>query len=324
MQLPRLLDAGTPVHLRVAGLTIQVSHSAPDLNVAPGTAWSRFVVEAAPPDVAIEVSAHTLGEDGAGACLFDSGGPWRLYRHGDGFLFRFHSATLESSPYKTALFNHDFSRGHVWLHRPFFAGAPLVDPLEYPLDELLVISLLGQGRGVEIHGCGVVDGSRGYLFVGQSGAGKTTMARLWQAVPGAVILSDDRVVLRSDADGHWMYGTPWHGEEPLASPGRVRLAGVFFLKHHDRQEIATVTRIDGVTRLFASSFLPFHDANALDFTLAFIDSLVGRVPCFELWFTPDAAALELVRRTCEAPDLERLSPATADNSRGASRHPPRQ
>jgi hypothetical protein len=268
--------------------------------VAPGSAWSRFIVDARPPDVHIEVSARALGEDGAGECLFDSGGPWRLYRHHDGFLFRFHSATLPSSPYKTALFVPDFSRGHVCLHRPFFADAPSVDPLEYPLDELLVISLLGQGRGVEVHGCGIADGSSGHLFVGQSGAGKTTIARLWQAEPDVVVLSDDRVVLRSDEDGLWMYGTPWHGEEPLASPGRVRLAGVYFLKHHERHEMASVARVDAVTRFFAASFPPFHDAHALEFTLAFIDAVVARTPCVELRFAPNATVLDLVRRASEA------------------------
>jgi hypothetical protein len=288
------------VHLRVAGFTIQVTCTGQDLNVAPGRTSSRFLVDAAPPDVQIEVIARNLGDDGARECLFDSGGPWRLYRHDDGFLFRFFfrsfSSPLESSPYKTALFNHDFSSGQVCLHRPFFADAPTVDPLEYPLDELLVISLLGQGRGVEIHGCGVVEGSTGYLFVGQSGAGKTTIARLWLAERDAVILSDDRVVLRGDTDGLWMYGTPWHGEEPLASPERARLAGVFFLQHHERHEIAPVTRADGVARLFAASFPPFHNAPALDFTLGFIDSIVGRIPCVDLRFAPDPTVLDFVRR----------------------------
>jgi hypothetical protein len=284
------------VYLRVAGFTIQVTSTAQDLNVAPGTAWSRFVVDAATPDVRIEVIVGNLGDDGAGACLFDSGGPWRLYRHRDGFLFRFFSSTLASSPYKTALFTHDFSRGEVRLHRPFFADATIVDPLEYPLDELLVISLLGHGRGVEIHGCGVVEGSTGYLFVGQSGAGKTTLARLWLAERDAVIVSDDRVVLRADTDGVWMHGTPWHGEEPLASPGRARLAGVFFLQQHEREAVVPVGRLDGVARLFAASFPPFHNAAALDFTLGFIDSVVRATPCFELRFAPAATVLELVRR----------------------------
>jgi hypothetical protein len=288
------------VHLSVAGFTIQVTCTAQDQNVAPGSAWSRFIVGARPPDVQIEVIARTLGDDGARECLFDSGGPWRLYRHDDGFLFRFFvrapSSTIEPSPYKTALFNHDFSRGQVCLHRPFFADASAVDPLEYPLDELLVISLLGQGRGVEIHGCGVVEGSTGYLFVGQSGAGKTTMARLWQAERDAVILSDDRVVLRGEADGLWMYGTPWHGEAPLASPERARVAAIFFLQQHERHEIAPVTRVDGVARLFAASFPPFHNAPALDFTLGFIDAVVGRIPRVELRFAPDSTVLDFVRR----------------------------
>jgi hypothetical protein len=119
---------------------------------------------------------------------------------------------------------------------------------------------------------------------------------LWLAGRDAVILSDDRVVLRGEPDGLWMYGTPWHGEEPLASPDRVRLAGVFFLHHHERHEIAPVTRVDGVARLFAASFPPFHDARALDFTLGFIDSLVERIPCFELRFTPSPSILDFVRR----------------------------
>ena len=70
-------------------------------------------------------------------------------------------------------------------------------PLEYPLDELLLQGLLARGRGAEIHACGIADGSgRGLLFVGQSGAGKTTMARLWEGERGITVLSDDRIILR--------------------------------------------------------------------------------------------------------------------------------
>jgi hypothetical protein len=283
------------VHLRVAGFTIHVICADRDLPLAPGRESVPFLVEPAPADVQITVAWDDLSDDGAGDCLFDSGGSWRLYRHDGGYLFRFFSSTLESSPYKTALFNRDFSVGQVRLHRDFFADASSIDPLEYPLDELLVISLLSQGRGVEIHGCGLVDGSTGYLFVGQSGAGKSTMARLWLGDSGTVILSDDRVVLRSDADGIWMYGTPWHGEEPLASPHRARLAGLFFLRHSDRQELVPVTRSASVARLFAASFPPFHDATALDFTLRFLDGVVTRVPCLELGFSPEPTVLDLVR-----------------------------
>jgi hypothetical protein len=284
------------VFLRVAGFTLRVTCRETNLNVAPGRASSPFVVAPQPHDVSLEVVSRAIGNDGAGECLFDSGGPWRLYRHDDGFLFRFYSSTCESGPYKTALMSHDFSRGLITLHSPFFAGTETVDPLEYPLDELLIIGLLGRGRGVEIHGLGVLDrDSRGYLFVGQSGAGKSTLARLWLGTGGGAILSDDRIVLRGDGDELWMYGTPWHGEEPLASPSCARPAGIFFLRHAERHALAPLANADAVARLFAACFPPFHSADALGFTLEFLESVVAGIPCFELQFAPTSSAVDFLR-----------------------------
>jgi hypothetical protein len=289
------------VHIRIAGLTIQIAWTEPDLQglrVAPAGAAVPFLVDAAPADVRIDLVARVLDDDdGARECLFDSGGSWRLYRHDEGFLFRFFSSAFGPVPYKTAHFTPDFSCGRVTLNRAFFANAATVDPLEYPLDELLVISLLARERGLELHACGLVDGPTGYLFVGQSGAGKSTIARLWQDEGHAAILSDDRIVVRREPDGLWMYGTPWHGEAPLASPRRARIDAVFFLSHHAHDEALELRRAAAVTRLFAASFPPFHDSRALEFSLAFLESLVLRTPCFELRFAPTPAILQLVRDT---------------------------
>lgn len=298
------------MYLRIAGFTLHVSTDDTDLPLAPARAAVPFLIDPAsaspvpPIDVEITVSMADLAADGPDRpetdvhdCLFDSGGTWRLYRHARGLQLRCFSSDLPGTPYKSALFDREVSRVHVQLHRPFFAGARAIDPLEYPLDELLVITRLGRGGGVEMHGCGVIDRQSGWLFVGSSGAGKTTMARLWLAERDAVILSDDRIVLRADDTGVWMYGTPWHGDEPLASPRRSRLDGIFFLRHADRNVVAPVARADAVARLFTASFPPFHDAAALDFTLDFLDRVAQTSRCLELGFTPDRRALDLVRST---------------------------
>jgi hypothetical protein len=291
------------VHLRVGGFTIRIAWSGTEphgLRLAPSPAAVPFLVDPQPPavtvDITVDVAVGTTADDGARECLFDSGGPWRLYRHDDGFLFRFFASTFGARPYKTARVAPDFSRGHVTLDRDFFAGAASIDPLEYPLDELLVIALLAQGRGLEIHGCGVADRhGRGYLFVGQSGAGKSTMARLWTGESGAVILSDDRIVIRRHGEEVWMYGTPWHGEAPLASPSRARLDALFFLRHGQRNEVQEVGGAGASARLVAASFPPFHDRRGLAFTLEFLEWVTGRIPCRELSFVPGKAVLPLVR-----------------------------
>ena len=286
------------MHIRIGGFTIRLAWIGPepqDLRLAPSSAAAPFVVDPQPPDVAIDVDLGVAANDGARECLFDSGGPWRLYRHDEGFLFSFFASTFGERPYKTARFTPDFSRGRVTLDREFFTGAASVDPLDYPLDELLVIALLAQGRGLEVHACGIADErGAGHLFVGQSGAGKSTMARLWTAEAGAVILSDDRIVLRQHDDELWIYGTPWHGEAPLASPARARLDRVFFLRHARRDELHDVGRTDAAARLFAASFPLFHDARAVAFSLAFLESVVTRVPCHELGFVPGPAVLGLL------------------------------
>lgn len=159
-----------------------------------------------------------------------------------------------------------------------------------------MVHLLAQGRGVEVHGSGIIlpDG-RGMLFAGQSGAGKTTLSKLWLAEPGVKILSDERIIVRKEADGMWMYGTPWHGDGYIANQGRAPLSHVFFLRHGAHNELVNVPRSTAVAKLFSCGFAPFHDAPGLDFTLSFLDDLARLCPCDELRFVPDRSALDFVR-----------------------------
>ena len=160
---------------------------------------------------------------------FDSGGVWTLRRSADELVFEFRSPRFGAVPYKIGRFRPDFSTGEVVLHRPYFPSARHFYPLEYPLDELIFTNLLSRRNGVELHGCGVVDGDEGLLFLGFSGAGKSTLARLWRRQPGATILSDDRIILRPGGGRVMMHGTPWHGDEALVAKGPVPLSRVFVL-----------------------------------------------------------------------------------------------
>jgi hypothetical protein len=156
------------------------------------------------------------------------------------------------------------------------------------LDELLLLNLLSQGRGAEIHGCGVVDAAgHGHLFAGQSGAGKSTMARLWQERKDARVLSDDRIVLRKANGKIWIYGTPWHGDAGSAAAARAPLSRIYFLRHEQENELIPTREAEAVGRLLACSFPPFYSPKGLRFTLGFLEEVVKAVGCFELGFVPD-------------------------------------
>src|SRR5436309_140602 len=288
--------------LRVANLTIALTSEDPMLAVPPEGAMRQFLVQNGDPDLRLQARWGKLDAVSGGEPLFDSGGLWRLVAANGSLRFSFTSPALGPLPYKVANVDKGFTAGEVCLHRPYFPPGQAANPLEYPLDELLMIYLLAAGRGVEVHACGVVaPNGQGYLFVGQSGAGKTTMARLWQkpqaggGAGGIMILSDDRIILRKGNGTVWMYGTPWHGEAAMACADRAPLAGIYLLRHGASNALVPQRRSQAITRLLASSFTPLYSRDALDFTLGFLDQVVRAVPCHELSFTPDERVVALVR-----------------------------
>ena len=130
---------------------------------------------------------------------FDSGGCWALRRERESLFFDVYSPLFGATPIHSLRLDGDGRRGEVVLERTHHESSPSVDPLGFPLAELLLNQRLARAGGVEFHGCGIrTPEGRGLLFVGHSGDGKTTTAKLWDGRPGVTILSDDRIIVRSD------------------------------------------------------------------------------------------------------------------------------
>lgn len=258
-----------------------------------------FLVADRHPDVRIRAFWTDEPIAPAGKLLFDGGHAWRLYADAAERLLTFRSAINEQLPYKSARFNADFTEGIVTLYRPHFADQAVatIDPLDYPLDELLMIHLLSQGRGVAVHGCGLLDaGGRAYVFAGQSGAGKSTLARLCADTPGITLLSDERLIVRTDRPHPTVYGTPWHGDARFVSAASGPLAGIFFLKHASAHALLPVDGALAAARLFSCAFLPFHDAAAVERTVGAVVRATASAPCYELQFTPEPSVVDLLAR----------------------------
>src|SRR5258708_19577136 len=165
--------------VRVGGVSLQFA-SVDSAAIALLPPLDQFQVEAGVPDIAIQVEwLPELPVSPAGQ-LFDSGYTWRLYDAESGLRFDFFAPAFGRGPYKRLLINSQFSRARLQMNENSFAGMTRVpSPLEYPLDELLIMHSLTQEKAIELHGVGIVGPTASTnLFVGPSRSAKSTPPRL--------------------------------------------------------------------------------------------------------------------------------------------------
>jgi hypothetical protein len=272
------------VRVRVAGVTLHLHTRAGARPIRLPPELRPFLVDRGR-DIEVEVveTALPTAEDPPS---FASGGLWTVYE-GDGrLLYVIREPLAGRAPLSALLIDRGRRRGVL-----FLPPSSRMPTLHYPLDELIFQHHLAQHGGVEVHACGIAVAGRALLFCGVSGAGKTTMARLWRRRrPPADVLSDDRMVIRERGGRPWAFGTPWHGSGRYASPRGLPLGAVFFLARGRRTTIEPMGAAAGAAELFARSFPPPWERAAVERVLALCARAAQAVPCARLRVRPDGSA----------------------------------
>lgn len=143
------------------------------------------------------------------------------------------------------------------------------------------------------HGsCVAVDGA-GYLFTAKSGTGKSTHVRLWREMLGsrAVMVNDDKPLIRLSDSGAFVCGTPWDGKHRLSSNLCVPLKAVCLLERAEENRIERVPAREAYPLLIQQAYRP-RDPDALARTMDLIDRLVRSVSLYRLRCNMDPAAAE--------------------------------
>jgi hypothetical protein len=277
--------------LRIGGVAVAIDCTDERLVSRLAAPLSAFLA-AEPCAIDFTLTARVLEtyEPPRGECLFDSGEVWSLHRDGQAFRIECRSPLFGETPYKVAVIDEGFTHAEVLMR----TGTAQAHPIEFPIDELLFNALLARRGAIEVHACGVIDGSDGYLFIGNSGDGKTTTAGLWMSLGGEIV-SDDRVVLRKHDGAWWMYGTPWHGEAEICSPSRAPLRRIFALDKATANGMAPLSAAQGAARILACAFPPFHDTEGMKNAIGIAAALASEVPVTRFSFANDPSAVAFVR-----------------------------
>ena len=142
------------------------------------------------------------------------------------------------------------------------------------------------------HGSVVAVDGEGYLFTAKSGTGKSTHTALWREVFGdrAVMVNDDKPLLRITGEGVTAYGTPWDGKHHLSTNIAVPLRGIAILTRDVTNHIEPLSRRAAYPRILQQTYRP-GDPQRLSATLQLVDRLLRRVPVYRLGcnMEPEAA-----------------------------------
>lgn len=276
-------------YFQIAGITIRVESDLPMDQLPFAEALQPFEVQGPGSDMVTLRHVFELpdvAERDLGVPLYRKA-PWTIYRKGDSFIYLGMSQDLEpAESNRVAVFDSDFGHGIIYssprqesrIRREGFPSLTL-----FPTDQILVAQLLAARHGCYLHAAGAIMENQGLLFVGHSGAGKSTASLMLRGQ--AEILCDDRIIVRRWPEGFKIHGTWSHGDVLDVSPNSAPLKAILFLQKSVDNRLERLRKNEVILRrLLATLIKPLGTRDWWEHTLELMEQIVDAVPCYEMQF----------------------------------------
>lgn len=159
---------------------------------------------------------------------------------------------------------------------------------DYYLESLIIYKklceyIMSNANGILLHSSAVAVDGNAYLFTAPSGTGKSTHARLWRELLGAraVMINDDKPIIRFVDGDFYVYGTPWNGKHRLGTNARAKVKAICYLSRAEDNSIKKVEPQDLIIDVLGQTILP-KDKEVADKVYPFIDKLLKSVDLYKL------------------------------------------
>lgn len=224
-----------------------------------------------------------------GELIYDPGSLWRMYRAGEEYY-----AAISYPGGMQGVLRANAAWDDLTLTEQR-SGPTWQSLLNIGAGELLLRTRILFTNGLVFHASGIDDNGHGIVFVGHSGAGKSTQAGLWSQVPRVIAMNDDRIAVRPKADGAICYGTPWGGTADITHNHAAPLSALILLEQAAENDIQPLSPSASAPLLLARAFLPFWDRALMERAMANLNTLITRVPVYLLRCRPEPEVISLVR-----------------------------
>ena len=144
------------------------------------------------------------------------------------------------------------------------------------------------------HGSAIAVDGAAYLFTAKSGTGKSTHTALWRRLFGdrAVMVNDDKPLIRVQGGRAIIYGTPWNGKHRLGCNIAVPLKAVCILTRAQENRIERTDKRTALPMLIQQTHRP-EDPKKTAKTLRLIDSLAGSISLYRLGCNMEIQAAQI-------------------------------
>ena len=145
-----------------------------------------------------------------------------------------------------------------------------------------------------LHGSVVCVDDKAVLFTAKSGTGKSTHTRLWRELFGqrAIMVNDDKPLLRVTDTGVMVYGTPWDGKHRLSTNCVKPLEAICILERGEKNEIHPISAKEALPMLMQQSHRSTKPSVVAQ-QLKVLDKLSSKVRFYRLKCNMDPEAAEI-------------------------------
>ncbi len=124
---------------------------------------------------------------------------------------------------------------------------------------------------IGMHASAVAVDGQTYIFTARSGVGKSTHTRLWREMMGerAIMVNDDKPMLRITDEMTLACGNPWNGKHEIGNNIQVPANAICFLERSADNWIYEISRREALPVLLSQTYRP-KDPAAMSKTMELI------------------------------------------------------
>lgn len=274
-------------YFSLAGISVQIKSDLPILDKTFAKKFCAFQAQESNQDTVLlhhHFTFPNLSDKEFGLEIYRKS-PWAIYQSNNEWIYLGIAPREDDTTFwRAAIFNQEHTIGQIYNpDKSYFLNGELQSLTLFPSDQIIFARLLADRQGCYLHASGMIIESQGLLFVGHSGAGKSTIVKM--LMDKGELLCDDRMIVRRWPHGFKVHGTWSHGEIPIVSSASAPLRAILLLEKASENRLVPVDDRSEIIRT-----LPFYVIKPLvtsdwwEKTLDLIGQIAREIPVYRLQF----------------------------------------